>query len=449
MSHSAFPHGPGPLASGDDGPAPTRRRFLRRVALGSAGLAAAPLLPAEWAGARAASAVLPRLPDGAADDEAYWALVKAQFLIRPGHVPLNAANLCPAPREVVEATAEATRDVDADVSSQNRAKYNALRESVRERLASYLGVSADEIALVRNTSEANNTVVGGLALGPGDEVLLLDQNHPTNNVAWDVRAARHGFSVRRVAVASPPASRQEVLDAFLATLGPRTRVVAFSDVSNTTGLRVPSRELCAAARERGVHAHVDGAQTFGVDVLDLRAMGCDSYATSAHKWFMGPKEVGLLYVRAQRTADIWPLAVGNGWGSGAETSARGARKFETLGQRNDAAFAGLAAALDFHERIGPARVEARVEALATRMKEGLAGLGATLLTSTRPELSGGVVVARFEGVNAGSITGRLYSEHGIAGAPTGGLRFCPHVYNTLADVDRALAAVGQLIAEAP
>jgi selenocysteine lyase/cysteine desulfurase len=412
-------------------------------------VAAAPLLPARWLDGGVAGVQIPLPSPGAAADEPYWEAVKAQFLIRPGHVPLNAANLCPSPREVVEATTEATRDVDGDVSSQNRAKYGALRESVRERMAAYLGVSADEVALVRNTTEANNVIVSGLALGPGDEVLLFDQNHPTNNVAWEVRAARLGFTVRRVGAASPPASPDEVLETFLGAMGPRTRVVAFSDVSNTSGLRIPTRALCAACRERGIHAHVDGAQTFGADALDLRAMGCDSYSGSAHKWFMGPKEVGLLYVRDERIADVWPLTVGNGWGSGAETTARGARKLETLGQRDDAVFAGLAATLDFHERIGPTVVQARVRELATQMKEGLAAMGATLLTSTAPELSGGVVVARFEGVNAGTLTGRLYADHGIAGAPTGGLRFCPHVYNTRADVAGALAAVGELLGEMP
>ncbi|MGH7554476.1 MAG: aminotransferase class V-fold PLP-dependent enzyme, partial [Longimicrobiales bacterium] len=246
-------------------------------------------------------------------------------------MPLNAANLCPAPRMVIDAASAAMRDVEGDVSFQNRAKYGTILDDVRLRLAAYLGAAPEELAIVRNTSEANNIIVGGLKLKAGDEVVLFDQNHPTNNVAWEVRGARFGFTVKRVTIEGTPSNPAEVLDVFRRALTPRTRVLSFSDVSNSSGLRVPARELCALGRERGIHVHVDGAQTFGALVRDLHALGCDSYSASAHKWFMGPKEAGVLFVRAERVADIWPGVVGVGWGSAAETTARGARKFETLG----------------------------------------------------------------------------------------------------------------------
>jgi selenocysteine lyase/cysteine desulfurase len=374
-------------------------------------------------------------------------MVKAQFLFKPGHVALNAANLGPSPWEVVEARVVAGRKIDSDQSSQNRAEYGTIHNSVRDRMAAYLGVSADEVAIVRNTSEANNTIVNGLSLKAGDEVLLWDQNHPTNNVAWDVRAARFGFTVRRFTAPASPSSRRELVDLVLGSLTPNTRVLSITDVSNTSGMRMPSRELCAACRERGIYVHVDGAQTFGADAPDLKAMGCDSYSGSAHKWFMGPKEAGVLYVRAERVAEIWPLVVATGWGNGAQTSQRGARKFESLGQRDDAVWPALAATLDFHERIGPAVVQSRIQELATQLKQGLAQAGATLVTPVSPELSGGVVISRLEGVNLGQLNGRLYADHGMAGASTGGLRLCPHVYTTRADIARTIEAVGKLATE--
>jgi isopenicillin-N epimerase len=427
------------------GDLPSRRRFLRTLALGSVGVAAAPLLsPARLQGEFPSPLPLPT--DLPTRGEPFWEAVRAQFPLRPGVIPMNAANLCPAPLQVIEAVERAGRDVDGDVSFQNRAQYDQLRESVRERIASFLNVSGDEIALVRNTSEGNNTIVNGLRLGPGDEVVVFDQNHPTCNVAWDVRGARAGFTVRRIAVPAPPASRGEVLDRFVSAFTPRTRAVAFSDISNTTGVRIPVRELCLEARARGIHAHVDGAQSFGAEPISLSELGCDSYSTSAHKWFMGPKEAGVLFVRSERVADIGPLAVGVGWGSGVETTAVGARKFETLGQRNDAVFAGIDAALDIHESVGIARTGARVAELAQAVKEGLRSLGAELLTSDDPELSGGVVVATFPGVDSGALHRRLYEAHGVASAPTGGLRLCPHIYNTRADVEQVLEAVARELA---
>lgn len=421
----------------------TRRGFLSRVARGSLALAAAPSLAQLGLGACSRpAAVRAPSPDSG---EGYWRWVKDQFAIRDGTTPLNAANLCPAPRPVIDAAIDAMRDIEGDVSFQNRAKYEARQEEVRRALATGLGVDDDEIAIVRNTSEGNNIVAGGLPLGAGDEVVLFDQNHPTNNVAWDVRGARFGFTVRRVAVPAPPGSADEIVSIFRAAIGPRTRVLAFSDVSNTTGVRLPVAELCRIARERDIYTHVDGAQTFGVLSVNLRRLGCDSYASSAHKWAMGPKEAGVLYVRRERIAELWPGAVGVGWGNGPETSARGARKFETLGQRNDATIAAFGAALEFRDRVGPARIEARVLELAAAMKEGLGSIpGARLATSGSPELSAGVIVTRFEGADNRRVYDALHAQYGIAGAPTGGLRFCPHIYNTMADVERAVAAVDVL-----
>jgi isopenicillin-N epimerase len=139
--------------------------------------------------------------------------------------------------------------------------------------------------------------------------------------------------------------------------------------------------------------------------------------------------------------------VGVGWGNAAETSARGARKFETLGQRNDATIVALGAALRFHELIGPSAVEARIFELGSVLKEQLTRLpGARLVTPAAAELSAGVIIVRLEGADHGRVYERLYAEHGIAGAPTGGIRLCPHVYTTLDDVERAAAAVAALAA---
>jgi isopenicillin-N epimerase len=420
-----------------------RRGFLRVLGRSAVGVAALPVLPEGVLGIDTSALSAP----STAQDEAYWRLVRAQFPLRAGIRPMNAANLCPAPRSVVDRVVATMAELEADVSFQNRAQYDALRERVRERLAAYLGASADEIAIVRNTSEANNVIAGGVQLERGDDVVLHSENHPTNSVSWDVRAARHGFVVRRVTI-TPEMSADAMLDAFRAALTPRTRVLSFTDISNVSGIRLPARALCALARERGIHGHVDGAQSFGAVRVNLRELGCDSYATSAHKWFMGPKEAGVLFVRAERAAALWPATVGVGWGDAAETSLRGARRFETLGQRNDATIAGLDAALDFHETIGAAAIETRVLALAAALKELLRAIpGARLVTPVAPERSGGVVIARFGERDHRALYQRLYAEHGVAGAATGGLRLCPHIYNTQEDVAHAARAVRKLVTE--
>ena len=383
-------------------------------------------------------------------NEPFWRLIKEQFIIQPNLIMLNAANLCPSPHMVRDKVSRLTDDLDGDVSFQNRAKFDVLREEARRKLATFLGASEDEIAIVRNTSEANNLIVSGLELKAGDEVVIFDQNHPTNNVSWAVRAARVGFNVKRVSLQNPPDSVEQIVKAFHTSISPKTRVLAFTDVSNTTGVRLPSKELCRLARERGIYTHVDGAQTFGALSLNLHEMGCDSYSGSAHKWFLGPKEAGLLYVRHGRIADIWPSVVGVGWGNRIETAAKGARKFETLGQRDDAAVSAMGTAADFLNLIGPARIEARIRELATALKEGAGKIpGAKLITSANPELSAGVCAFRFEGIDNEKVYETLYAKHGIAAAPTGGgVRFCPHIYNTMEEIDRTVQALSQVVKKA-
>jgi selenocysteine lyase/cysteine desulfurase len=401
------------------------------------------LVPAVAASLADVSSLLAATPP---DSEDYWQMVRRQFAFDERHVPMNAANLCPSPQVVADQVAALTRDIDADCSFQNRAKFAGLLETSRRKVAEQMGVTADEIALVRNTSEANNTINNGLPLKSGDEVVLWDQNHPTNNVAWDVRRARYGLHVRRVATPAEPTDAGQLVTVFTEAFSPRTRALALTHVSNTSGIRLPVREICAAAHRRGIFVHVDGAQSWGALAVNLRELDCDSYAASAHKWFVGPKEVGLLYVRKERIAEVWPNVVAPGWGTQVEPDVKGARKFESLGQRDDAALAAIATAVDFHRAIGPGRIEARVIESATALKAGLKEHGIELVTPLDPALSAGVCVIRIPAEKGEAVYNKLYAGYGIAGATTGGLRLCPHVYNTHEHVERAVRGIKSLLA---
>lgn len=420
----------------------TRRSFLGGVTCGVAGLTYS-------SRAAATPRQLKQLLAVAPNREGYWNLVEGQFPLRPGKIPMNAANLCPSPRVVSEHVAEWTRDEDADVSPANRAKFLTLLEDSRRKVATQLGVSADEVAFVRNTSEANNFINNGIALSPGDEVVLWEQNHQCNNVAWDVRAARHGFKVKRVSVPAGASRPEEVVKLFEAALTPQTKVLSITYVSNTSGFRLPARELCALARQRGIHAHVDGAQVWGYLKLDLKAIGCDSFAASAHKWFVGPKEAGLLYVRRERIAHIWPNIVSAGWNEESSAATVASKKFECLGQRDDGCLSAIGTAADFHAIIGPENIESRTTELASALKEGLSKINRLkLVTPMDPMMSGGVVVAQVIGFDreaTAALVKDLYDKYGVAGAPTGGVRLAPHVYNTMAGIEKAIRGMRALL----
>src|SRR4051812_18959695 len=169
----------------------SRRSLLRSIP-------AAAAFPASWAAFTTALHAAPGTPDPA--DESYWSLVKRQFPLEENLVYLNAANVCPASRPVLDRHAQLMRDFQSNPSFQNRAKYESLRETLREKIATMLRVSADELAITRNTSEGSNIIVKGVDLKPGDEVLITDHNHPSNSDSWKVRAARDHFVVKSLPV---------------------------------------------------------------------------------------------------------------------------------------------------------------------------------------------------------------------------------------------------------
>lgn len=430
----------------------SRRSFMKRLAGGIAagtGIAAGGALVYGTSAAASPKVDAPQDLETAVSgtdpgDERYWLAVRSQFLLRDNLALMNAANLCPSPYPVMESVFKYTRDLDYDASFHNRTKYRQIREDTREKMARLLGAHPDEIALVRNTSEANNVISTGYHLGPDDEVLLSDLNHPSNNQAWQVKARRFGFRINFVSVPVIPGGEDEIIDAFERAYTPATKVMSFTHVSNRTGLTMPARELCAAARSRGVFSLVDGAQSFGALDIDLAGMGCDAYSGSAHKWFMGPKEVGVLYVRKDSQDAVWPAIVSAGWRDEVEESAR---KYEVLGQRDDAALTATGRGVEFHEKIGPDRVEARMRQVATAIKEGLSGLpGIELSTSMDPALSAGVVIFRPGALDPRKVFDKLYTTYHVAGAGMGpNVRLSPHIYNTLDEADRAVTAVAEML----
>jgi selenocysteine lyase/cysteine desulfurase len=374
----------------------------------------------------------------------YWDLIRRQFIFPETATPMNSANLCPSFQAVADKVAELTRVVDYDVSLNNRAQFNDRLASSRAKVAAQIGADPDEIALVRNTSEANSVITNGLDFKDGDEIVVWEQNHVTNNEAWDIRAKRFGLKIVRVAVPRLPESDEQIVELFAKACTDRTKAVSFTECSNVSGLKLPAKKLAAMARNRGIHCHVDGAQSWGVSVLDLHDMGCDSFSASAHKWFMGPKEVGILYVRKGRAPGIWPNTIGYTGEIKVELDLENAKKFETLCQRDDAAIAAIADTADIHAQIGPQRIEARVRDLATQLKQGLKDLGATLVTPENPAMSSGVVIIEVPKPNQKTVVDTLYAKFGIAASSSGGLRLCPHVYNTQAHIKRALDGVASM-----
>ncbi len=399
---------------------------------------------AGWTAMVQAIQAAPGLPSP--NNEDYWKLVKRQFPLEDNLLYLNAANVCPASRGVLDRHLEYLRDFQSNPSFQNREKYDGLAERCRKKIAAMLRVSPDEIAFVRNTSEGANTIVKGIDLAPGDEILVTSHNHPSNLDSWKIRARRDKLVVKTLPYPVPPKSRQQLFDLYESAITPRTKVLAVTHVTSTTGVEFPARELAELARRRNLWMHLDGAQTLGALDVNLADIPCDSFAGSAHKWPMGPLEAGVLFVRASRIPEVWPSVVTAGWSD----KLVGARKLEVFGQRDNPRLVALESAFDFLALVGMPHVEARMRALARRAIEGL-GEHANIVmkTSSDPLLSAGVVKLELKNMAVKPAYDLLWQRHrmAIASTPEGdarGLRISPHIYNTMEEVDRAVAAVKEI-----
>ncbi len=416
----------------------------RRDFLGAAS-AGAVLFPASRAFAA------PSETAGLAADAAFnWALVAELFAFQPNYIALNAANLCPTSRPVIAAQRDVTNDVNGDPSFENRLKFDAMKDMVRARLAAMVGSEADEIAITRNTSESNCTIVAGLDLGTEDEVVLWDQNHESNLLSWQEASKRRGFKIVMVTTPDAPTSPDALVAPFAAAITARTRVVAFSHVSNMTGVKLPAETLCALARRKGARSLVDGAQSFAVMPIDVGAMGCDFYTASMHKWFAGPRECGLLYVRRDNIEALWAAVLGHGWDEKRQTSAR---RFDCLGQQEDGRILAIDKAIEVHRAIGGQRIQARILALNAYLRQSLANRvkDCEILTPEGPEMSAGITVFRINQPDAEKVRQILYGDHHVSALCIGGgegktlLRFCPHIYNSTAQLDRAVAGLAAIL----
>jgi selenocysteine lyase/cysteine desulfurase len=419
----------------------SRRDFTRLFAIGgSAALFADPV----WA--RQASPATPLAAGGPAAGEAFWTSVRAQFVMPQDLGVLNAANLCPASRPVLEALTRETRSVDQDPSPQNRARLYPEKENTRKTVAAFLRVTPEEIVLTRNTSEANNLVSSGVDLKAGDEVVLHADNHPSNLQAWREKARRFGFSVVIVEQKNPYPGADYYIDAFTKAITPRTKLIAFTGMTSTVGDVLPSKELCRLARERGILSLMDGAQSYGLFDLDLADIQPDFFSGSAHKWPCSARECGVLYINAKSQDRIWP-SIYSAYPGAVGVS----RTFEGFGQRDEATMIACREALEFQTRVGRAAIEARSRALATQLIEGLSRIsGVKIWTSSVAERRAAVVSFQPGAVNANALAASLYERDKIAVATRGagdrgGLRASPHFYNTPAEIDRLIAGVARAI----
>jgi selenocysteine lyase/cysteine desulfurase len=381
-------------------------------------------------------------------DAAFWSVVRSQFVLDPEWTYLNFGGLGACPLPVLNSLWEWTRSEERAPSAGHD---GALWWSVKERLARLLGPTCrkEDLALIGCATEGINIIVNGLPLRSGDEVITSTHEHVALNTALLNRMQRDGIVIKAF---EPDRERaQGNVDRIAALAGPRTRLVFLSHVTCTTGQLFPVADIAALAHGRGAWLALDGAQAPVCVPFDIAATGADFYTCSTHKWIMGPKRTGFLYVRPALLDTLRPMTAG----AARFDLARGelelppsAQRYE-YGSQNDALFFALGAALDFVQAIGTDRIWRHNRALAEKFYRGLQQMAAADLTSPRDEASRTAMI----GFRMKAHTTQQIMEHMAAAkirvrpVSEGGancVRVSFHVNNHDGDVDRILESLGRL-----
>lgn len=430
-----------------------RREFLStagRIAAGA--LVLPPSRLDAWLASDAETIRLdPRSPEIVARDEAFWARVRRGYDLQTDVLNLDHGWTNPTPRAAVNELVRGARALEA-LPAEHLPKIweTVSTTTVRRALAEAMAVPPGEIALVRNATEALDNVLLGVPLRAGDEIVCSVHDYYAMLDALEQRRARDGVVLKMVHPPVPAPSMDALEALYAAAIGPRTRLVLLTHPSNLTGQLLPVRRIADRAHAAGAEVVVDGAQSLGLLPDPVRALGCDYYGASCHKWLGTPVGLGVLWMRPEHTSKVWPLIP-------PMPSETGIARFEWIGTAPEYINPAALPALTLHASLGAARKAARLHHLAAHLRSGIANAvpNARFYTGSAPEMSCGLTTVEFPEIDPAVLQKRLRERHnilvqamtGIRSAPeVRAIRVSPNVYTTPAELDRFVRVLAQEIA---
>jgi len=415
-----------------------RRRFISRVGIFSASALLATIAKPGWSrnletALRDAEGVS---PDELATEEDFWYYIQQSFTVSPGIINLNNGGVSPAPRTVQDAM---KRYYDLSNEAPSYYMWRVLdqgREPLRKNLARLAGCSPEEIAINRNSSEGLETIIFGLQLKPGDEVVAAKQDYPNMINAYKQREKREGIKLSWINLELPSEDDDYLVKQYINAFTPRTKVVHLTHVINWNGQILPVKKIAQEAHKRNIAVVVDGAHSFAHFDFKIPDLDCDYFAASLHKWLYAPIGSGLLYVKKDKIPSLYPL-----FATSDDPLKDDIRKFENLGTRPFFIEQAIGKAVEFHDMIGNERKGKRLHYLKNYWMQKVKDLpGSRFNTSLHPKYGCAIGNIGFEGKEPADLDRFLldkFKVHTVAinWENIRGVRVTPNVYTTTANLD--------------
>lgn len=423
-----------------------RRQFIQQMGMLAGAFSAGSLFnqlhAASW---EAAAKKLTGLsPEAVAADEDYWSVIQQSFTVNSNLIILNNGGVSPSPRIVQEAVERYNRLSNEGPSYYMWRILDQGREPLRQKLAILAGCSPEQIAVNRNATEALNTVIYGLELKAGDEVIGTKQDYPNMINAYRQRAQREGIVYTQLNFNFPIENDEEIVSAFERAITPKTKLLHITHVINWVGQILPVRKISQMAHRHGVEVIVDGAHSFGLIDFKIPDLECDYFGTSLHKFLSAPIGSGMLWIRKEKIEKIWPLVCND------KPRSADIRKFETLGTRSFPIEQGIGEAVNFQNAIGSKRKEDRIRYLKNYWAQRVKDIPKVKIhTSFKPEYSCAICGVSIDGMTPGEVDSALFTNYkihtvGIVWENISCVRITPHVYTRLQDLDKLVMAIEEI-----
>ncbi len=386
----------------------------------------------------------PMSPAALAEDETFWAALRAKYRLKPDYINLEHGFYSIQSTDVLEAFIANVREVNYQGSYYMRTVQAADKLAARTQLATLAGCAPEELIITRNTTESLDTVIAGYDWKPGDEAVMAVQDYGAMLDQFALQARRYGMVNRLVSLPNDPRSDDELVQLYAHAITPKTRLLLVSHLVNISGQILPVRKIADMAHAKGVAVAVDGAHAFAHLDFRIPDLGADYYAASLHKWLGVPLGAGMLYVKQDRIAGLWPLFGDMGF---ADTDIRKLNHTGTHPVHTDLA---IHHAISFHDSIGSARKEARMRYLQQYWTTKVRGVTNIVVnTPTDPQRAAGIANVGVSTIKPGDLAKTLLDKYriwtvAIDRENVRGARITPHLYTTPTELDVLVSALKEL-----